>query len=199
MKAREIFKTNCTVCGKERTVKFDKRLSGRCQSCATTENRKARLWCNRGTLSGEAHTRLYTIWKGMRLRCSSPATESYEHYGALGITVCDEWKNDFLEFKRWSEVNNYDDSLTIDRIDGKGNYEPSNCRWVTDIEQARNKSSVKLKKEQIPCIVTMFRIGMKDSQIAKLYNVGREAINKVRNGKRWSDISGITPRSSVAS
>ena len=55
--------------------------------------------------------------------------------------MCDEWRNDFMTFYNWSIANGYADNLTIDRIDSKGNYEPSNCRWVTYKQQANNTSS----------------------------------------------------------
>ena len=55
--------------------------------------------------------------------------------------MCDEWKNDFTSFYNWSIENGYSDNLTLDRINGEGNYEPSNCRWVSYTEQANNMKS----------------------------------------------------------
>ena len=53
--------------------------------------------------------------------------------------ICDEWKNDYLEFKKWALANGYRDDLTIDRIDNDGNYCPQNCRWVDKFAQQNNK------------------------------------------------------------
>ena len=75
----------------------------------------------------------------MKQRCYNPNSIGYKYYGAKGVSVCDEWKNDFLNFYNWAIKNGYSDNLTIDRINPFGNYEPSNCRWATYKEQANNK------------------------------------------------------------
>lgn len=75
----------------------------------------------------------------MKGRCFCLTNSKYYNYGAKGITVCDKWKNDFMSFYNWSMEHGYDDTLTIDRIDPNGNYEPTNCRWITNLEQQRNK------------------------------------------------------------
>lgn len=54
------------------------------------------------------------------------------------IYICDEWKLNFLSFYKWALNNDYSDNLTIDRINVNGNYEPTNCRWATFKQQARN-------------------------------------------------------------
>ena len=90
---------------------------------------------------GLKRTRLFSIWSNMKSRCYNQNIKSYSHYGARGITMCDEWKNDFKSFYDWSMSNGYKDDLTIDRIDVNGNYEPSNCRWATIKEQSLNKST----------------------------------------------------------
>ena len=83
-------------------------------------------------------TRLYKIWDGMRDRCERQSHKHYKDYGGRGITVCEAWK-DFKTFAEWAIAHGYKNTLTLDRIDYNGNYEPDNCRWVTMKEQAANK------------------------------------------------------------
>lgn len=80
--------------------------------------------------------RLNQIWRGMKQRCYNPKSQGYRWYGARGITICDEWREDYQAFKSWALENGYADDLTIDRIDSDGNYEPSNCRWATYKQQS---------------------------------------------------------------
>lgn len=87
-----------------------------------------------------SHTRLHNIWLGMRQRCEKPNCSGYCKYGAKGISVCKEWQN-FENFMDWAITQGYDDTLTLDRIDFTGNYEPNNCRWATQRQQQNNRSN----------------------------------------------------------
>ena len=95
---------------------------------------------------GFKYTRLYKIWGSMKKRCYNPNSPNYKYYGAKGIKICDEWKNDFKVFHDWAFANGYDENAeygkcTIDRIDVNGNYEPSNCRWIDVKSQERNRGN----------------------------------------------------------
>ena len=90
-------------------------------------------------IHGGAKTRLFRIWQLMISRCTCKTNSDYRKYGKRGISVCDEWKSSFISFRDWALSHGYSDSLSIDRINNGGNYEPTNCRWATEKQQARNK------------------------------------------------------------
>lgn len=82
-------------------------------------------------------TRLYRIYYHMRDRCYNPNSASYPFYGGRGIVIDSVWDT-FDKFQEWAIANDYDDSLTIDRINVFGNYSPDNCRWITLRDQQWN-------------------------------------------------------------
>ena len=93
---------------------------------------------------GLTKTHLFQTWCNARSRCRDINCKPYKHYGGRGIKVCAEWDNDFKAFYDWAMANGYKEGLTLDRIDNNGNYEPSNCRWITVKEQSNNRRSNRL-------------------------------------------------------
>lgn len=111
----------------------------------------------------KSKTRLYSIYSHMKQRCYNSNDKNYKIYGGRGIRICDAWLNDFMNFHNWAYEHGYNDTLTIDRIDVNGNYEPSNCRWVNQKQQCNNKRN----------------------------NILLTCNGKTQNIKQWSDELGI--------
>jgi hypothetical protein len=122
-------------CGGESVVNYHNLKNNHTQSCGCLRRERT---IEANTIHGLRKTRLYRIWHHMRERCYYPKEKRYAQYGGRGIIVCDEWKNDFQAFYAWAIANGYKEDLSIDRIDVNGNYEPSNCRWVSQKKQCNN-------------------------------------------------------------
>lgn len=86
---------------------------------------------------------LRSRYNHIKERCYNPNSVSYPRYGGRGITMCDEWLNDFGAFEKWCRENGYKRELQIDRIDNDGPYAPWNCRFVTNKENSQHKGSTR--------------------------------------------------------
>lgn len=124
-------------CGKEKIILRENITRGLTRSCGCYKKN------NSLNIKYPNYTRLWNIWYGIKRRCFCNKEKSYKFYGAKGITVCDEWKNDFMTFYKWAIENGYEygeniPRLTIERKNVYGNYEPSNCCWKEYKEQMLN-------------------------------------------------------------
>lgn len=123
-------------CGTETKVRgTDLRRGGQVScGCVASANTAARNKAN--AKHGMTHTGVYRSWFAMRDRCEDPKSPSWRWYGAKGIKVCERWR-EFLPF--FEDMGHRPDGHTLDRIDPSGDYEPSNCRWATPLEQTKNR------------------------------------------------------------
>ena len=133
-----ICKCDCGV--KTKPISGSELKRGRVQSCGCLKIERIK---EANTIHGGRYTKLHYIWQNMKQRCNNSSGRDYPNYGGRGITVCNEWNNSFEAFYEWATANGYNASVkrgecTLDRIDVNGNYEPSNCRWVTQKEQCNN-------------------------------------------------------------
>lgn len=93
------------------------------------------------TIHGGVGTKIYALWHHIKDRCSNPNIKDYKNYGGRGITVCQEWKDNFSAFRDWAYANGYIEGLQIDRENNDGNYSPENCRFITNKANSRNRRS----------------------------------------------------------
>lgn len=161
-------------CGKEVIVKAYSLTTGQTKSCGCLK--KEQNYINIAKVKHNmTNTRLYNIWRNMKSRCLNPNNKRHKFYFDKGITVCDEWKNDFMNFYNWAINNGYRDNLTIDRINNNGNYEPKNCRWATITEQNNNQSNnIRIKYNESEYTL---------SELSKIYNIKRATLyDRIKRG-----------------
>lgn len=175
-------------CGEKTVVKKFSLTSGKTKSCGCHRKRVQSEKAKNQKIHGLSDTRFYRIWSGMKNRCEKPNNNQYHNYGAKGIAVCESWQTfqnfaddmyeSYLSFKQ----EHGEDTASIDRIDSNGNYEPDNCKWATQLEQARNRGdniSIVIDGKEYTTL----------SQVAKEFDLNYQTVvQRYHAGKRGDDL-----------
>lgn len=175
-----VWKCRCE-CGTEKGVYQKHLLSGASTSCGCfakeVAREKAIKHCQEKATHRMTNTRLYHIWINIKKRCYNPNDDSFSIYGGRGIKMCEEWQ-DFVNFMKWALNNGYNDTLTIERIDVNGNYEPSNCKWATMKEQGNNRRNNHF--------ITYQGVTRTISQWSEIVGIKRNTLYARINRDKWS-------------
>lgn len=140
------YNCRCNLCGREFITRKYSLTSGHTKSCGCVRTK----WMQSGNINkkhGLYEDRAYWVWAKVKSRCYNPKCREYKNYGGRGIKMCDEWL-DPKNFVEWAYANGYDKDApkgqcTLDRIDVNKDYEPSNCRFITNQEQQNNRRDCK--------------------------------------------------------
>ena len=134
---------------------------------------------------------LYKVWMDMRERCYNTKHRNYAWYGAIGITVCEEWKNSFIPFYEWALANNWKPGLDLDKdtlTKGSKTYSPTTCKFITHRENmlavvsrssGRLSSKLKISSNQAKEIIARKAAGEKSKLLAKEFSVDVCTINRI--------------------
>lgn len=177
----------CDCGGRTRSRKSDL-LGGHARSCGCYRDERRN---EAKTTHGMSGGRLYGIWCIMRTRCGAIGKKhaKHVHYKDKGVRVCPEWTEAFEPFRDWSLANGYDDALTIDRIDNSKGYEPGNCRWITLLDNLRNRTTSRLTLERARDIKARLAVGKRGiaKALASEFGVSEQTICDIKKGRIWPD------------
>lgn len=169
------------VCGKSVITKPYRVANGHTKSCGCLVVDIIKV---RSTKYFPVVKEIYSSYKSMMNRCYNTNNSHYKYYGAKGVTVCEEWRNDYQKFLDWSLVNGWGKGLQIDKdILGNGFlYSPTTCKWVTSKENSQNKTTNKIYEYR--------GIKMTISEISKIVKIPANVLSMrmySRNGKTLED------------
>lgn len=154
--------------------------------CIRVKNSKDRGWLHPA----------YWVLSNMMTRCYNKKFRSYVDYGGRGISVCEEWRTSPQIFIEWAESTNYQEGLTIERIDVNGNYEPNNCKWIIAGRQQWNRTKSVLNPIKVRIAISLrSNFGISCTEIGQLLGgVKKSTIQKTlsHRAKNWQEVSGLS-------
>lgn len=132
------------------------------------------------TTKGSKRPGFYNSWQNMKARCFDRKHPKYPRYGGRGVKVYEGWLG-IDGFSEWALKNGWKQGLALDRIDNDGNYEPSNCKWVSVSENSRKKSTRKITFDEAQEIRKRLNNGENEYILAKEYGVVHGTIWFIKN------------------
>lgn len=169
-------------CGGLKEIRSDYLSSGHTRSCG----------CQSGKRAGKETDRR-VVWNGIKQRCLNPNNRIYKHYGGRGICVCDRWlkgdgvRSGFECFE--SDMGPRPPGYSIERIDNDGDYEPGNCKWATQLEQANNQRPKKTAKLTDADVIAIRKSAETNAALGRLYGVSDGHVSDIRHGKKHKPLS----------
>ncbi len=144
------------------------------------------------------HPKLYNLYYGIRTRCYNASNHNFPYYQGKGISLCDEWEKSKQTFFDWALSNGWEEGLSIDRLDSSRDYSPENCRFITlsaNSKKARKDTPYKIReKNKINSPLSLSDVikiknylidGIKGTEIARLFNIHKTTVYKIKHNKRW--------------
>lgn len=136
-------------------------------------------------------------WSRIKARCYGNKTKSYKHYEGKGIKMCEEWLNNKDAFYEWAMANGWKKGLTIDRINSNGNYEPSNCRWLTKAENnaktvhkrsGRLHGNSLINEYHVIAMRYLAKANFTHQEISDFIGVNRVTVTNAISGETWKHV-----------
>jgi len=170
-------------CGNSKKLLGGRLVSGGSQSCGCL--RRDNLIKHGHAMKGLI-SRTYTTWISMLQRCNNSKNRNYRHYGGRGIKVCERW----LKFENFLEdMGERPEDLTLERENNDGNYEPGNCKWITQKKQCRNNRHTKLNPLKVQVIKKLLKESkLMQKEIAEIFHVDPMTICNINTERSWGDI-----------
>ena len=178
---KSLWRCRCD-CGNEVIVAYVHLVAADTKSCGCIVGKHK-------TTHGATGTAEFRCWEAMLRRCRDPNHDCYSSYGGRGIQVCERW----LKFENFIADMGKRPSPkhSLDRKNNDGHYEPSNCRWATDIVQSNNRRSsrrIEFNGESLTMAEWERRVGLKPGMLFRRLQANwpiAEALNPtLRQGQR---------------
>ena len=167
------------ICGVMKVVRLSNLHNGDTTSCGC---QKTRSISKAKAVHGMVGSHVYNCWQSMKARCYRQSTAGYERYGGRGIIVCDRWKESFEAF--YADMGDPPtDQHSVERKDVNGNYEPGNCTWATDTEQANNRRNT--------LFLTHLERTRSVAEWSRELGIPKSTI-EMRRKRGWSDTEALT-------